>query len=191
MSYQFNKQEEKIRLEWLFATRVTYAVFCALGVFFVQREEPIRFFWLGVTVPMLLSFLMYRIMKYCAYKKHGTAWLTFVLALTVFCEVLGIFEVLSLKESLPQARFSAAVTTCLSVWWVVLSLRLRRVNERVAEHEALQQKQKFIPLLESLNVAANRQELDTAFSRLVGDWPQFEPIISKTYEEKKLILGSE
>jgi hypothetical protein len=180
MIYQFNAQEQRIRARWLLATRIFYftlpILFCCftmIGAVYRGFGEQgfVNGFFTALAVmglSMIPSTIGYSILRHCAYKKFGTKWLTFSLCSTLLSGWVVFFP--------PY------------YWWFKLSLQLRRMNKVIRASQAWENSL-YADSLKSLQAAGNEEELNTVFSSMIQSWPQYEPIISKFYNEKKLELG--
>lgn len=120
-------------------------------------------------------YILYR----CAYKKPGTALLTFTM-------IFQIINILSLSYLLflpfPWNWISYLPLTSFFGFCWYLNWHLRKINKKLRECEIVPQE--FKDKLALLNQALNREELDVIFSELIRAWPQYEPNISQHYRTR-------
>jgi ACR3 family arsenite efflux pump ArsB len=195
----FDKNEQKIRKHWLIALLCNYLVWpiasFALATFFkisAAGESPLMATAGAFTVLILVLiaslstiFLVWAL-YYCAYKKHGTRFLTFWLCVSLLTwafELYGIFLMGSL-DSYGLSMF--AINFPLFLWWVVASFRLRSLNKKLAKRAL--DCQEYLHGIELMKTAQNIEDLDTKFHALIEKWPQSEPRFSEEYKSIKAKL---
>lgn len=204
-------QEKKIRSSWLKVSLLSVGVQCISA--FINWIFPLAnasyqmnpFFLL---VGPIFSLSMMILLYFFSYRNHGTklltAFLVWIFIGTVFIwgkllivaitgaakigniEFDGVFGLLGLDNFWRLVVFPFA--TGISIWWFVLSLKLRKVNKTIKKlPDPLAQ---FKDVLTKIRTIVNLEDLDTTFHEAVARLPQFEPALSKEYGIRKDVLLS-
>jgi hypothetical protein len=140
-SYRFSKQEKSVRKHWLVSTvvcfglqaLVNFLIFSFVAFVFLAEGAVLStcyytaIAYVGICALSLTPFyLLYR----CAYQKCGTGVLTFFL---IFEAVLLLFSLIQVVRGESDTKINMiAFGSALSIWWGVLSLKLRKLNKKIS-----------------------------------------------------------
>jgi hypothetical protein len=87
---------------------------------------------------LIISALFFWWIYHCAYKKHGTMLLTFQLIcaaiVLVFFSIMLLGSIISknfVNPLTPVFNILHLLNVCLSTWWYILSVKLRKVNKKL------------------------------------------------------------
>lgn len=174
----FNAKDQKIRKNWLIA------LLCMLGYEFVfsviytaEKGHSVQFF---VTL-LFFSSIAFGLLYYTAYKKNGYRFLVGLLISSFFrfsSQINSLFEIQSIQEAI-----GIVCALAFFGWWYYASIKLISVNMKHRKLPKLPSE-----CLEKITVMKNAQsceDLDNQFHTLMREFPQFEPVLSKEYQEKK------
>jgi len=144
MEYVMSREEQKMRKRWLVLTLCYFLIPAALlfvpVVVVLFSNTPFSIMVLLLLALPVLELIKLWIFWHCAYKKRGTALLT-------FCLVAGpLLVLLSLVGWLMGHRdpwtlemlVIAVVVTPIYIWWYVLSFKLRKINRQFQVHKRLE-----------------------------------------------------
>ena len=130
--------EERMRKHWLLVTLVRWIVGPSLAccwwvlssvlqgipVSFIYQTKEVLPLFVAVPFGILGAGLLYRY----AYKKLGTKLLSCFLVFTILASLRNTIDSLFLEADLVTGIL-LLVDTCLSVWWIFLSFKLRKINK--------------------------------------------------------------
>jgi len=179
----------KDRKQWLIATIVFFILYPLLVLVFLaifpeQRTPTYVDVWYVPLAYTLTNLTLLWIIWHFAYKNQGTALLTCWLIwgpIRVLLSTTGLF-----KESwTPWVFIENVLDLSIYAWWYILSLRLRRMNKK----KQVPSCPEYIESLQVLKEQTSRESLNEEFSKLIRNWPQFEPTSSKEYKLKKTELS--
>lgn len=179
-SLKFTEKEKKIRRNWLAATYLLYIgvpILCLLLLLLFGTITPE---FIGETSAVFIGFWW---IYHCAYKKHGTALLTFALISAPIYFVRDIIPMFT--KGGPLFICIALFFTIIEVWYFVASLRLRKVNARLEPQTSFPGYNEDVF---SLREITSFKSLEICYQSLLEKWPEHEKISSKEYEHQKTIL---
>ena len=137
------QDDKKVRKHWLWLTLLYY---CGFGVLLavVGAVEAITVFdptvFLILLVPLGFSLLGFWPLFHCAYRKYGTKYLTFKLALVLLGCVVGLVSLCfqpAMVLAMPGPEFVIGLALLgILAWWCILSFKLRALNKKVRLNRA-------------------------------------------------------
>lgn len=200
-NYSFSQKEKKIRKRWLNLTIFTHifipSIFLLLGILASSIYKSLSLV-IGIPVFAILIFLSFYILYHCAYQKLGTRYLTFCIILGSLNEIrnLGKTIVSSDLLTLPTSKYLfllEVISFAISVYWYVLSFQLRKMNKkiRLRERRSIESSEEYKNIISTIQTASSTEDLNRIISELFEKWPNYKPMISEEYEEKKEALESQ
>jgi hypothetical protein len=200
-SYTFSAKDTKIRKRWLNLTIFTHLLLPSIIVFVGIFASTIYHSFsliIGIPIFAILVFLSFYTLLHCAYRKLGTRYLT-------FCIILGIINTIrdagktiasSDLQTLPANKYLfllEAVAIAISIYWYVLSFQLRKMNKkiRLREKRSMEASEDYKNIISTIQTASSTEDLNRIISELFQQWPNYKPMISEAYEEKKEALESQ
>ena len=134
-----NHADNKIRKQWLLCYGLSMMAFLC-GLIFQVRNDPMldllpqgRY---GHALSTLFVYCVFGYITYrCAYKKPGTKLLMTCLVLVVpsliITPILYLKGIIQPPAYIPYYGVYLLASQGLSVWWVIASWRMRKVNKRL------------------------------------------------------------
>jgi hypothetical protein len=138
---KLTKQDKTMRKHWLIATILCYGVqgvlcvvalslllyiFLAPGATQSGCQAASAVYVAGCALGLLPFYLLYR----CAYRKPGTGMLSFFLILETVILLVGFIQLIQGYNDIRVGSF--IFSAALIIWWSILSLRLKTLNERIS-----------------------------------------------------------
>jgi len=153
---------------------------------------------LGFVFSSLGAYIYYR----CAYKKPGTALLSFTLfsfvlyvPFLLFNNAKQIFEIIGMGKiaaEYPEALLFSYilgfvfclnfVSELIDCCWIYYSFKLRKIN-KVLQAENILQVPEFKLIIESMEAAANQEDLNMVYGKEASKYPQISWYVKKRYNE--------
>ncbi|NNM44258.1 MAG: hypothetical protein HKM07_07950 [Chlamydiae bacterium] len=212
--YILNENENDTRRNWLIFTSIFFSsqvmnialswLDLLYGIFTLQQAVIITAVsgFAGVGIFLLYIF---------SYTRFGTKLLTTNFVLLGFGFLFGIrtlfktfFQIIQGLNSLqidPLSFFIMEIihswggiilsflTLTVTLWWYVLSWRLRKINHKIKHlHKLAKDTLELDKIIDRIKKTKNLEALDTVLYKSVAKLPQFESIISREYQTKKSIL---
>lgn len=174
---------------WLISTIVNYLAILfplvALLCYNALARDPPKeiletFLMLSVTVVILTP--GFAIMYHCAYKKFGTAWLTWSMITTPYGLIRTYFELRNNWNCASSVIMGVFVAS--SLWWIEQSLRLRKTNKRIT-CEIFERSELASSIKTQISTASTLTELNVVMHNLINEWPQHESVIKNLYKMKR------
>jgi hypothetical protein len=191
----FDKNEQKIRRHWLIATLCIYLglpiTWFSLVFLIADMSQPMTAsgalqLLIMLLIPSLIITLLIWAFYHCAYKKHGTRFLTFCLLVSLLISARQLYKIFLMGSIDFYELVAFLVNLPLFLWWVITSFKLRSLNKKL-QMRALDC-QEYLHGIELMKTAQNIEDLGTKFHALIEKWPQSEPRFSEEYNSIKAKL---
>lgn len=145
------------------------------------------FIYAGLIFSLGFDYLLY----HCAYKKHGTAFLT----LFFYLVFIGVLLALAPPNNvMPKEEVKGIISYImdlisngLSLFLLILSSKLIVINKKIQENIILSSHD-YIHSLSILDKALTSEDLETKFVALVRNFPQLHDYLEVLYKNKKTSL---
>lgn len=125
----FEEQENKTRRYWIFVTFINTVFISLLGMIFSLFSKGLQeLYSLQFYVQVMTNIPVFALYYYFTYLKHGTRLLTFSLVVAILAFPLSIGVTIFYGSI--QMYVVEVLTLPLSIWWLVLSVRLRKINKK-------------------------------------------------------------
>ncbi len=181
------QKEMLIRKFWLYylmflptALAVIWLI-TAVGVGFNPYSQQ-TFLAIGfITAVIMLQFLPTWILYHCAYKKHGTRYLTLNLCLSLLFPLSFLVNMDKIGKLNP---FGLLVMILLWALWVYLCVKLRNINKLLQANRGCNCPE-YHQQIALLNESVSLEDLDTAFYRIMEKWPQWGRHSSMNYKKRR------
>lgn len=173
----FTTQELRIRKQWLIS------MFIMLGFSLLQAAvlafdspTPLRYF--GIL--SLLNLVVFGLLYYFSYKQNGYQ----VLQMNLIYPFLKLKEIASYFKSVIETMDTTElvillVTLGINGWWYFTSIKLIMLNT------PLNPSRKCKKAIAQMQTAQTIEDLDLKFHNLTNEFPRYERVITKIYQEKK------
>lgn len=182
MEYPFSEQEQRIRKEWLLATRALYfglPMVSCVAMFILYYSGHVSSGGLAVSIFSLIEvfvfYICYLIMKHCAYKKYGTLYMTFGMVMSILHFVAEVLQIETRADALGLLLLFAFLS-----WWLQASYRLRPLNKRAERWKDYAE-----AFDREIKNGKDISELDRIYSDMVKNCPEVETS-TNAYQERKL-----
>lgn len=162
--------EKRTRKHWIIGFWLTIILGC-VGLFSGEGSMSIGASFLGM-------FILY----YCAYKKHGTGWLSFQLYVGIPLSLIAMIkDLIAVGDAISVCVY--LVILGLQIYWYVLGFKLLDINKRFQKE--LNRCVHFNSVLEN---CSDLEELDKQYFRLIRRKPVIEQSLTEVYKKRKLEL---
>ncbi len=173
----FTTKELKIRKQWLISmfSMIGFTLLQAVAMSF-NTPKPLRFFGLGSLFMLVFFGLLYHF----SYKKNGYQ----MLQMTLLYPLIRMSENASKFKSRMQIEDTTDLVILLIIllvygWWYFTSIKLIMLNI------PLNPSRKCKKAIAQMQTAQTIEDLDLKFNNLKNEFPKFERVITKVYDEKK------
>ncbi len=180
------KKEMGIRRCWLYylmflpTTMALFYLVASVGAALLNPQ--LAYLAVGFVILVIaLQFLPAWILYHCAYNKHGTRYLTFILCCTAIAPLAFITNINKEGES---TLLVLLIALLFLAPWMYLCVRLRQINKLLQAHQVCNCPE-FHQALTLMNHSLSLEELDNAFHHIIEKWPQWERNSSMKYKKKK------
>ena len=181
--FNFNKEEQKIRKNWLISTIALILGLPVLTTFIGYAADPSL--EKELIAVLIRSCFQFFILYHCAYKKCGYAWL---LGCLTICAPLGILMgIFAPGGSSEDLAIRIVFSSPFYIWWYVTSVKLYKLNKKLAPTIKTSQEYANVIKRDLVN-AANLEKLDGAYKSILKKWPHFEKVTQDEYNKRKAEL---
>lgn len=192
--------EIKTRRNWLICLIVQNLlipflciIFLVCNLIFIENSEEMSSALSNIIFHFFLSLPVSGLLYYYAYKKHGTALLTYFfigntinLLATMSLIITNLLKGINFTgESLIIDGFDFLI----SVWFFWMNIQLRRVNRKIRKRKA-RLSPIFTTAESTLRMSFDLEDLQRNFASMVKASPEFTEELSEVFKEKKLAFNS-
>jgi len=176
--------EEKIRKRWLITTIILafspfflLSIHCVLYAFISANYQGIANCFILTFLRLIWDLIAFWVLWHCAYKKHGTAWLTFI--------ICGTWLSSDIFFSFKSIKIIGILVFLFKIWWIYQCYQLRKVNIKI-QVNAFAATDDYKKAVSSIRSATDIDDLTFRFHEAFREQPRhFSKALRPHYEEMK------